>query len=60
MQLSNILLTMILAYALFVVFAYTYFLLPAAMDQASHLCDCATERASEPAHTPSRRQTRFL
>ena len=60
MRLSNILLTMILAYALFVVFAYTYFLLPAAMDQASHLCDCATERASEPAHTPSRRQTRFL
>ena len=63
MRLSNILLTMILAYALFVVVAYNYFLIPAGELAATdthlraHLCDCTTERTTE-SQTP--RRTRFL
>ena len=48
MRLSDILLTMILAYALFMFCAYTYFLLPPATSETPHLCECETaEYATE-------------
>ena len=53
MKMVDILLTMLAAYIIIVVFAYTYFIGPVTSDHASSWCDCSTFLTASVTHTQS-------